>query len=64
MDVVGKKVRADSMGVKTEVPMNDMVEIAVFAGDGRPYFERHRIRSGEQRLTLSVSRKPGRARHW
>ena len=58
MDVVGKKVRADSMGVETEVPMSDMVEIAVFAGNGRPYFERHRIRSGEQRITLTVSRKP------
>jgi hypothetical protein len=32
--------------------------LAVFAGDGRPYFERHRIRSGEQRITLTVSRKP------
>jgi ABC-2 type transport system permease protein len=58
MEVVGKKVRADSMGVETEVPMNDLVEIAVFAGDDRPYFERHRIRSGEQRITLTVSRKP------
>ena len=33
-------------------------EIAVFAGNDRPYFERHRIRSGEQRITLTVSRKP------
>jgi hypothetical protein len=38
--------------------MNDLVEIAVFAGDGRPYFDRHRIRSGEQRITLTVSQKP------
>jgi len=58
MDVVGKKVRADSMGVETEVPMNDLVEIAVFAGDERPYFQRHRIRSGEQRINLIVSRRP------
>ena len=58
MDVLGKKVRADSMGVETEVPMNDLVDIAVFAGNDRPYFERHRIRSGEQRITLTVSQKP------
>jgi ABC-type transport system involved in multi-copper enzyme maturation permease subunit len=58
MDVVGKKVRADSMGVETEVPMNDLAEIAVFAGNERSYIERHRIRSGEQRITLTVSRKP------
>jgi hypothetical protein len=58
MDVVGKKVRADRTGVETEVPMSDLVEIAVFAGNERPYFEKHRIRSGEQRLTLTLSRKP------
>jgi ABC-2 type transport system permease protein len=58
IDVVGKKVRSDSMGVETEVPMSDMVEIAVFSGNERPYFARHRIRSGEQRITLTVSRKP------
>jgi hypothetical protein len=58
LDVVGKKVRADSMGVETEVTMSDLVEIAVFAGNGRPYFERHRIGSGEQRITVTVSRKP------
>jgi ABC-2 type transport system permease protein len=58
MDVVGKKVRADSMGVEIKVPMNDLVETAVFAGNARPYFERHRIRSGEQRISLTVSQKP------
>jgi hypothetical protein len=46
------------MGVETEVPMSDLVEIAVFSADGRPYFEKHRIRSGEQRITLTVSKKP------
>ena len=58
VDVVGRKVRSDSMGVETEVPMSDLVEIAVFGGNERPYFARHRIRSGEQRITLTVSRKP------
>jgi ABC-2 type transport system permease protein len=58
MDVIGRKVRSDSMGVETEVPMSDLVEIAVFAGNARPYFAPHRIRSGEQRITLTVSRKP------
>ena len=55
---VSKTYRSDSMGIETEVPLNDLVEIAVFAGDARPYFERHRIRSGEQRITLTVSKKP------
>lgn len=27
-------------------------------GNERPYFQRHRIRSGEQRISLTVSRKP------
>ncbi len=58
MDIVGKKVRADRMGAETEVPMDDMVEIALFAGDERPYFAWHRIKSGEQRITLTVSKRP------
>ena len=50
LDVVARKVRADSVGNETEVPMDDLVEIGVFAtGEAAPiYLERHRIRSGAQ----------------
>lgn len=60
VDVVGTTVRADSMGVETEGPMNDFVDLAGLAGNKRPYFVRHRIRSGEQRLTLTLSQKPAK----
>jgi ABC-2 type transport system permease protein len=67
IEVVAKKTRADSVGTETEVPMNDLVEIGVFArsdgdGLGTPlYLQRHRIRSGKQTITITVPREPGRA---
>ena len=67
LDVVAKKLRADSVGNETEVPMNDLVEIGVFApgegdGLGEPlYLKRHRIRSGKQTIRIIVPREPARA---
>ncbi|HEV2146160.1 MAG TPA: M1 family aminopeptidase [Longimicrobiaceae bacterium] len=65
LDVVAKKMRADSVGNETEVPMNDLVEIGVFApgdGPGEPlYLERHRIRSGAQTIRVTVPQRPARA---
>jgi hypothetical protein len=63
LDVVAKKVRADSVGVETEVPMNEMVEIGVFgAAPGDPlYLRPHLVRSGRQTITVMVPRAPERA---
>lgn len=67
IDVTAKKVRADSVGNETEVPMDDLVEIGVFApngadGLGEPlYLQRHRIRSGEQTISITVRQMPARA---
>lgn len=67
LTVAAKKVRADGVGNETEVPMDDLVEIGVFApgegdGLGEPlYLERHRIRSGEQTIRITVPREPARA---
>jgi len=36
------------------------VEVGVF-GEGEPYMEKHRIRSGQQTITMTVPRKPIRA---
>jgi hypothetical protein len=55
------------VGNETEVPMDDLVEIGVFApakGDslGPPlYLTRHRIRTGKQTIRLTVPREPARA---
>jgi ABC-type transport system involved in multi-copper enzyme maturation permease subunit len=65
LDVVGEKVRADGEGRETEVPMDDLVEIGVFAKDGKEgaplYLARHRVRSGRQTIRVTVPREPGRA---
>jgi hypothetical protein len=65
IDVRARKVVVDSAGVETEVPMQDWVEIGVFApveaGDelGDPlYGQMHLIRSGEQTITVIVPRRP------
>jgi hypothetical protein len=62
-----RKVTVDVDGVVTEVPMDDLVEVGVFAaaengGRGEPlYLQMHRVRSGGQRITVIVPRKPARA---
>jgi hypothetical protein len=67
LDVMARKVRADSVGRETETPMDDLVEVGVFApgtGDrpGTPlYLQRHRIRSGRQTIRITVPREPARA---
>jgi ABC-type transport system involved in multi-copper enzyme maturation permease subunit len=67
MDVKARKVVVDTAGVETEVPMNDLVEIGVYAagadaGRGAPlYLRMHRIRSGPQRIVVTVPREPARA---
>ena len=59
---------ADSAGKETELPMTDWVEIGIFApaapGEvlGKPlYVQKHRVRSGRQTITVTVSQKPARA---
>ncbi|HEX7030372.1 MAG TPA: M1 family aminopeptidase [Gammaproteobacteria bacterium] len=63
LTVTARKLRADSLGKETEVPMDQLVEIGVFAaGETEPfYIERHRVRSGEQTIRITVPRKPARA---
>ena len=67
LDVRARKVVVDTAGVETEVPMDDLVEVGVFAdaedgGFGDPlYLRMHRIRSGEQRITVTTPAQPARA---
>jgi len=68
IDVVAKKTRADSVGRESEVPMDDLVEIGVFAAPGEGgaqgetlYLTRHRIKSGKQTIRITVSKAPSRA---
>ncbi len=67
MEVVARKVRADSVGNETEVAMDDLLEIGIYAAGERPgsaeplYLKRHRIRSGAQTIRITVPREPARA---
>jgi hypothetical protein len=63
LDVFGQKVRADNSGVETPTPMNDMIEVGVFAkGKDEPFFVTHqRIHSGKQTIRIVVPQEPSRA---
>jgi ABC-2 type transport system permease protein len=68
LDVVAAKLRTDSLGNEAEFPMDDLVEIGVFAeGDnggrgGDPlYLRRHRVRNGKSTITVTVPRRPALA---
>ena len=70
LDVRARKMMCDTAGVETELPMNEWVDVGVFAapekagGDafGKPlYLRKQRIRSGVQTITLIVTRKPNLA---
>jgi ABC-2 type transport system permease protein len=60
--VAAKKLRADELGVETEVPVNDDVDLGVLGMDDKPLLiERRRLRSGETTVTLRVKGEPRRA---
>ena len=67
MTVRARKFLIDTQGVETEVPMDDWIEIGVYtAEEGNdtrlPQFvQKHRIRTGEHTLTMTVPKKPLRA---
>jgi ABC-2 type transport system permease protein len=66
LDVAARKLRADAAGRETEVAMDDWIDVGLFstargAGIGEPfYLQRHRIRSGEQTITITVPKEPVR----
>ena len=73
VDIFGttKKLRADSLGVETDVPMNDLVEVGLFRnaakGDtlsdknGIPvYLEKMRLAGGPQKITVITTERPVR----
>jgi hypothetical protein len=63
LEVMAQKLRADGIGVETATPMNDFVEVGIFApGKNDPfYLTRHRIRTGKQTIRIIVPQEPSRA---
>jgi ABC-2 type transport system permease protein len=65
LNVRARKVVVDEMGIETEAPMNDLVQVGVFGADEKGgespkplYMQLHRIRSGSQMITVTVPGKP------
>jgi hypothetical protein len=64
LDVTAHKTVADSAGVETESPLKEWIEIGVYAPNevgelGSPiYLQKHLIRTGRQRIVLTVPSKP------
>ncbi|HEV2802799.1 MAG TPA: hypothetical protein VGW12_20170 [Pyrinomonadaceae bacterium] len=68
LEVEAGKVAVDAEGNETVVPMNDWIEVGVFAPAGadekigKPlYLEKHRILSGRQTITVTVPSEPANA---
>jgi aminopeptidase N len=68
LEVQARKVVVDSTGIETNIPMNDWIEIGVYAprAEGESfakelYLQKHCIDSGKQIIILNVPEKPGRA---
>jgi ABC-2 type transport system permease protein len=62
LKVQAQKVVIDSTDVENEVPMNDWLEVGIYEeGKDTPlYLQRHRIKSGEQLIKVTVPRRPDR----
>jgi ABC-2 type transport system permease protein len=63
LEVMAQKLRADGIGVETATPMNDFIEVGIFApGKNDPlYLTRRRIHTGKQTIRIIVPREPSRA---
>ncbi|WP_277233244.1 ABC transporter permease [Hymenobacter sp. YC55] len=68
LDVQARKLVIDAQGIETEIPMNDWVQIGLFAPArqkselaGLLYLRQHRIHSGRQKITVTTQQQPARA---
>jgi ABC-2 type transport system permease protein len=67
LDVNARKLVVDTLGAQKDELMNDLLEVGVYGaakdgGLGEPlHLQMHRVRSGEQRITVTVRGKPDRA---
>lgn len=63
LEVLAQKLRADGIGRETPTPMNEFIEVGVFAPEKADaiYLTRHRIRTGKQTLRIIVPQEPSRA---
>lgn len=59
MELRVRKVVADDAGAETEVKMDELIPVGVYASDGTViYLNLHRIQSGQKGITVTVDREP------
>ncbi|MCW3074557.1 MAG: transporter permease [Flaviaesturariibacter sp.] len=68
LEIQARKEVVDERGAEAQIPMNEWIEIGVFAApekgktlDRELYLQKHRIRTGKQTITLYVPNKPTNA---
>jgi ABC-type transport system involved in multi-copper enzyme maturation permease subunit len=66
VEVTARQFAADGQGKETEEPLDTWFDVAVFAETDEPlegvtplYIEKHRLRSGKQKLTVRTTKRPG-----
>jgi ABC-2 type transport system permease protein len=66
LTVSSQKIRADSTGMETRIPVNDWIEIGVFGKDdmGKDkliYLKKHKITTADNKFTILLREKPRKA---
>jgi hypothetical protein len=63
LEVEARKIRADSLGIETDVPVGDWIDVGVYtAGRAEPvYLRKHRVTQARQTIRVVVDQPPARA---
>jgi len=62
LDVESRKFYADSIGMQTEVPLNDYIAVGVIGeNDEELYMQKHHFSSTEKEIKVIVDKKPVKA---
>ncbi len=68
--VEAKKLRADTLGTETDIPINDWIDIGIFAGEGKKkedlgakmlYLQKHKITGPKMEFDIIVDEPPTKA---
>ncbi|SOD02321.1 hypothetical protein SAMN05216486_1037 [bacterium JGI 053] len=61
LTVDAKKLRADSLGNETVLPVRDWIDVGVYAGDSLVYFARQRFNASRRVFRVTVAQRPDSA---
>ena len=66
LSVSSEKMRADSTGLETPVPVDDWIDIGIYGKDDKDkdkliYLKKHKITKKENTFTITVHEKPRKA---